>query len=141
MKHVFTITALMLAANLASAMTVCSINTGSSKDLEFDQVLFSEEISSPRFLLVKNGARAVEEIQLSQFDTEEKWKAIDGATFVTFSIEKNGAYGITVGRVDISKSENILTLDAIAVGSVADQQFLGLTLPQKNLSLVCASSK
>lgn len=141
MKRVITIAALLLSANFASAKANCHINTGSAKDMVFDRILFSAEVSSPRYVLVKKGAQAAQEVQLDQFDTYEKWKAVNGATVVTLSPQQNGEYGITVGHIDISKSENMLPLDAMAIGPVTDQQFLNLILPQANLSVICLSSK
>lgn len=141
MKHVLVIASLILAANFASAKTLCGINTDPHKDMAFDRTLFSAEISSPTYVLVKKGAQAAEEVELSQFDTYAKWKAINGATIVTFSAQQNGQFGITVAHVDISKSKNMLPLDVMASGPVDEQKFLHLVLPQKNLSLICGSSK
>lgn len=141
MKHVFAIAILLFAANVASAKTYCSISTNQSKEMVFDRSLFNAEVSSPKYVLVKKDLQIAEEIQLSKFDTYEKWKAIDGEMFVTFGAQPDGQYGITFGHVDISKSENMLSLDAIIIGSVAEQKFLNLMLPQKKLSLTCVFLK
>ena len=138
MKTVLTLTAIMLAATLSQAKTVCNLNSGDpQKDMVFDHVLFSGEITSPKILLVSKDNSSASEVQLSQFTSFEKWKAIDGRTLVTFS-QQNGSYGITVGQIDTSKGDtNALPLNAMAIGPVTQQSPLNLVVPPKNLSAIC----
>lgn len=141
MKFAAIIAAALASVNIASAKTVCNINAGSSKDMVFDKILYSGEVRGPRFFLLKDSLQSVEEVNLDQMNSYEKWKLINGNTFVTFDVEDDGQASIAIGRVDISKSDNILPLEAITVGMLGEQKFLNLIVPQKDLSLLCSSSK
>lgn len=141
MKHAITITALMLAAGFANAKTICSINYNTGNDLVFDHPLYSAEVSTSKFVVLKRGAQVAEEVDMSQLNTLGALKVIDGATFFTMSKQANGLYGLTIGKVDLSKSENILPLEAMTVGAVTDQQPLSLILPPKFLAVSCISMK
>jgi hypothetical protein len=139
MKKAILIAAMVLGASVSHAKTVCSISAGNpTQDMVFDRGLFNAEITAPNYVLVRKDLSSAQEVQLSQFDSYAKWKAVNGDTLVTFSQQENGEYGITVGVIDISKAKtNMLPLEAMAIGPVTDKQFLNLILPKKNLSLIC----
>ena len=141
MKNILVYAAMFLVTCVSQAKTVCNVNAGDPKqDMVFDRTLFTGEVTTPRYLLIKAEAQSAEEVQLTQFDSFEKWKAVNGATLVSLSVQENGEYGITVSHLDHSKRSNMLPLDAMAIGPVVDKQFLTLIVPAKNLSVVCVST-
>lgn len=131
--------ALALGTCASQAKTLCSISAENpTKNMAYDRNLFNGEITSPTAVIVKKDLSSSKVIQLEQIDTYEKWQEFNGDTLVTFNQEENDSYGITVGAIDISKSDtNILPLDAIVVGPATKQLPLGLVLPQKKLSMTC----
>ncbi len=130
MKFALTLIVLLFTTSLAQARTLGGINTSSGDENTFDRTLFSKELTSPITVLVKKGAQSAELVQLDSLDTPAQWNAINGATLVSFSISDDGQCNIGVVRVDMSQTDNILPLEAMAVGSL-------LTLPTKKLSIVC----
>ena len=141
MKRLISLTVILFLAGAAQAKTICSLESGDPKqDMVFANVLFSGEVIAPKYLLVNKAASAATEVQMSQFTTYEQWKAINGQTLVTFSPQQNGGYGITVGEIDLGKT-NALPLVALVIGAVTEANPLSLIVPAKNLSGICVNLK
>ncbi len=115
--------------------TVCAIAIGT--DEVYGNLVYQGGLTSPKLVLLNNGS--AREIALNEFDTFKKWKEVDGANILSFSRQADGVIGITVGRVDVSKSENMLPLHAMAFGSLEKANFVGLTLPAQGLSASCSN--
>lgn len=129
---------MLMIGTISQAKVLCNVNSGDQKqDMVFDKMLITTDVSAPRYIIVKTGNTSAEEVQLTQFDTLEKWQAINGVTLISLSQQQNGGYGITASTVDVSKLSNMLPLDAVAIGPVADKQFLNLILAKQYLSIVC----
>lgn len=135
MKYAIALAALIFSVNAAQAKTVCNINSG--KDDVYGKILFSGEVGAGKYFIVNKNKSAAQEVRLDQFNTLEKWQAVDGLLMITFS-PSQGAYGITVGQIDVSKgATNMLPLIALVTGPVTEKAPLSLTMPAKNLSLAC----
>ena len=62
MKNALMITALLFATSLAHAKTVCTINSATKGDMNFDQILFSSEVVDAKYVVIDKGHAS--EIQL-----------------------------------------------------------------------------
>jgi hypothetical protein len=138
MKRILVLTVMMLAASVAQAKTVCMIETNSpnSKDT-YDRVLFTGEVKAGIYILVDSKARSAQEISFQSF---KDWQRANGKSLVTFGLNDNGSYGITLSRIDTSKTENILPLDSIVIGNVETDKPLVLIAAKKKLSMTCIAT-
>lgn len=131
-----------MLSSISQAKVICNVDSGDPKqDMVFDKLLITTEVSSPKYILIKAGNTSAVEVQLAQFDSLEKWQSINGASLVSLGEQQNGEFGITASTIDISKSSNILPLDALALGPIVEKQYLNLILPNKNLSIICFTQK
>lgn len=137
MKHIAITLGLVFTTGIASANTVCSISRSTKGDSTFDQVLHSAPLTGPTYLIVRENQTQAESIDFEQMKTPEQWNAVNGETIVTFSAQPNDQYGITIGKVDLSKTDNALPLEAITIGTVIDGRPLSLMLFRKKLSMSC----
>jgi hypothetical protein len=138
MKNALMITTLLFAASLAQAKTVCTIDSATKQDMNFDQVLFSSEVTGAKYVVIDNGHAS--EIQLSAANGGELLKSNDGKTLVIFGLAPDGTASIGIGHIDMAKADKVLQFNSMAMGSVADQ-LLDLVVPSKNLSAFCQSLK
>ena len=144
MKKLITLTtlALLTSTSVTHAKTVCNVNGGNAKkDMVFDQVLFSGEVTSPKYLFIKKGASKATETPFDLIDTMPQWLELEGQTMVTVGpTTVNNQFGITVGQVDLSKHEgNSLPIHAMAIGQISPHHPLSLTLPVENIEVLCYS--
>lgn len=131
MKHAIAVLVLVLGFQAQAAVT-CNINASTKGDDSYDRILVSHEMSQGAIFVIENGsARKIE------FGAKENWAAIDGRTVISVSSPSEGSYGIAVNHVDMKRSENILPLDLMTLGTVTEKQPLNLVLPKKNLSVLC----
>lgn len=131
MKHVIAALALVLGFQAHAAVT-CNINASSKGDDSYDRVLATQEMSQNGIFAIESGtARRIE------FSAKENWAALDGRLVISVSSPSEGSYGITVGRVDLKQTENILPLEQMTLGTVTEKQPLNLVLPKKRLSILC----
>lgn len=142
MKSVISFTVAVLAISSmglakAQAKTFCSINQGENS--LYDRVLFSGEVVSPQTFLV--GENLAEPVQLSQINTMEKWKAINGKSIVTIVVEQDGVHAMSVAHVDLKQKHNVLPTDAMALGGIEEGRFLSLIAPGRGLSVNCSTKK
>lgn len=129
-------TTLMIASGLANAKTVCTLNAANPKlDMVFDRALYSSEVSAPRYLVYRAGDVAASEFDLKHVSYAQL-KSMNGATFVTFGPTAASTVGITLGHIDLSKS-NVLPIDAVAFGEPTGQAGINLIAPKLGLSASC----
>lgn len=139
MKKVMLLAILVLSASVAQAKVHCSVNASSSNNNEYDQSIFTGEVNSSLILLVDLKKKSARPTNFSDLDTLPKWQAVDGQTFVTMSRQNSkDSYGISIGKVDLSKQGDALPILAMSVGSIGSkEQILALTAPETGLSIVC----
>jgi hypothetical protein len=129
--------AILTIGSHAQAKTTCTINKGSN--MQFDQTLFSGEVASAQMFLV--GEKSAEPVQLGQFKSFEQWKAINGKSIVTVGVQRDGVYAMSVAHVDLKQEQNILPMDSMALGTLAEGHFLSLLVPTRGLSVNCTETK
>lgn len=137
MKNAIVLMAMFLSAGLAHGKTVCNVNTSSQKTMEFDKILASTEVSSPKYFILKKGSGAAEEVDVGTLNTKQKWQAVDGATMIVFAQQAQGHYSISIGRVNAADEENLYAIEAMTSGEIRENGFLNLLSPRKNLSVIC----
>ena len=142
MKSVISFTVAVLAISSmglakAQAKTFCSINQGENS--QYDRVLFSGEVLGPQTFLV--GESSAEPVQLTQIKTMEKWKAINGKSIVTIGVEQDGVHAMSLAHVDLKQKQNVLPMDAMALGAIEEGRFLSLIAPNRGLSVNCTTTK
>ncbi len=86
-------------------------------------------------VLVKPDNSIVENFDYRSIDTYEKWKAIDKSIVTVVTRSEGNLLSIGIGSVDISNKDNMLPMEALAVGKDAKQ--LGIMSLSKKLFLFC----
>lgn len=128
--------AVMIASGLANAKTVCTLNAANPKlDMVFDRTLYSAEVSGPKYLVYRAGEASAREFDLNHVSYDQM-KSMNGATVVTFGPTAAGTVGITIGHIDLSKS-NALPTDSMAFGQPTGQIGITLIAPAIGLSAAC----
>jgi hypothetical protein len=127
----------MIASGFANAKTVCTLNAANPNlDMEFDRVLYSAEVSGPKYLMYKSGEAAAKEFDFDHLSGEQL-KSMDGSVVVTFGPTAEGTIGITIGHIDLSKQKNVLPIDAMVLGEPIGSIGINLISPAIGLSAAC----
>jgi hypothetical protein len=140
MKHAIALIGFLFFGHAALATTACSIEVSSTGNTNFDRTNWSGDVSSVKYILVKNEAKTAEEFQWTGAQVIDQLKASDGASVVTLSPQPDGKFSATVSHVE-AKMENILPIDAMIVGAVIGDQFNELVVPTRGLAVVCYDRK
>lgn len=137
MKQVLAIITVLIAAHFAEAKVVCSVSESSTAN-HYDQNLFQTEMDQPKILFVKKGTRTVQEMNIKDLTTYEKWKDFDGATAFILSQSETAFAALSVAQVNVSNVNNILAIESTSMASI-ESKFLGVILPKMNLAISCSS--
>jgi hypothetical protein len=119
----------------------CTLNKENPKQQgTFDQTVFSAiEVlkggAKNQLILVKPDNSIVENFDFRSVDTLEKWKAIDKGIMAVITRNDDNTLAIGTGSVDISKKDNMLPMDALAIGT--EGKLLSVMNFAKKLSLSC----
>lgn len=141
MKKFLIPAALMLLTNMANAAIHCSVSTvEDQRSMVFDQNLYSKEVTGDVVLLLAQDGKSVEPLNIETIDQVEKYKALDGRTAIVFNEQDDGAYSITVAKIDLSNGvEDSFKIKSMVFGKVTEQSPLSLILPSKKIAAGCFS--
>jgi hypothetical protein len=106
----------------------------------FDQTVFNAiEVlkggAKNQVILVKPDNSIVENFDSRSVDTIEKWQAIDKSIMAVITRNDDNTLAIGTASVDMTKKDNILPMDALAIGT--EGKLLSVVNFAKKLSLSC----
>lgn len=127
------LTAIVTMSAAAQAKTICTVNKRSN--MQFGETVFNGEVTGPQMLiLTEKGAAS---FNLSELKTPNHWQDINGKTIVTLGVQQDGIFAMSVTHVDLSKKQNALPMDAMALGYLGDRRSLTLIAPTRGISVNC----
>lgn len=142
MKKIMAVVVFMAGIGQANAL-VCTLNKENpTKQGQFDQNVFqSLEVlkggAKQQLILVKPDGTVVENFDFKSVDTIEKWNAIDKSIMAVITRNEDNTLAIGTASVDVSKKENIMPMDALAIGT--EGKILSVMNFSKKLALSCFS--
>lgn len=131
---------LMVGTTQAQALQ-CTLNTENSKKPgSFDQAIFNSiEVlkgeAKHQVIVIKPDGSVLENVDFATLKTEEQWKTIDKSIFAVITRSVDNTLAIGTGTVDVSQKENILPMDAMAIGT--EGKVLSVMNFKKKLSFSC----